>query len=146
MQKDEAISMANLLCWRAGVAPCRVDWSTRHTRGCYRPDQKAIKVGPRAWGSVEAQLIHEVAHHVTMERGAKARGVAIPKRPAARRAFYRKYPGLRQVTWSDGKRWARVFHGPTFVETLKELAALWYGDAKRYDWANEYRSIRNSCD
>lgn len=148
--------MVLFLCWRAGVKPCRVDWSARHVRGCYRPDQAAIKVGPSDRGAAIKglnRILHEVAHHVVHARGAEARGVKIPKRPAARAAFYRKFPGLRPVGWERlsaassknvavWKRWGAIHHGPVFVETLRELASHWYGDATAYPWEDEYRSIR----
>lgn len=45
------------------------------------------------------------------------------------------YPGLR------GRR---SWHGPTFIDTLKELVVAWYGSMDGYAWETEYASIRKA--
>lgn len=126
--REDAQQLIRLLCWVARVPEPSVTWTARAVRGCYmtpvprRLPRGRIVVGPRVRDGLAA-VIHETAHHVVSMR-----------QPRLTVAEWR-----RQHSWRNGRR---TWHGPIFVETLRELAAVWYGDASLYPWETEYRSLR----
>jgi len=129
IKREDAEQLIRFLCWRSRVPePSSVAWLTRAVRGCYktpiprRLPRGQIVVGPRVRDGLAA-VIHETAHHVVSMR-----------QPRLTVAEWR-----RQNSWRNGPR---IHHGPVFIETLRELAQAWYGDAKFYPWETEYRSLR----
>jgi hypothetical protein len=134
IDRTDAEQLIAYLCWRAGVPRPKVSWSGRHVRGSYtgpvpyKAPRGTVHVGPRIRDGL-AGVIHEVAHHVVAMRGPK---LTRRERETARRGLARLGRGAGQF----------VHHGPTFVATLTELAAQWYGDPALYPWHTEYRSVR----
>ncbi len=113
MTHDEAQSIVNLVCWKFGVAPAKLDWRTTGTKaknGVYFPHSKTIQTGPHSWRGVENTLIHELAHHLT---------------PVV----------YRQKNWSQ--------HGKEFQLNLLKVANFWFGDWRRYAWHTEYKRLQS---
>lgn len=131
MRKADAISMVNVLCWKMGLPSVPVNWQerTRDAGAHYTPPKKGFPLGWVYLNNKQDEwvVVHEVAHYVVQQRA--------PKYSKRER---RQFSGLR------GRRFTRgVAHGPVFVETLKEVAAIWYGDFRRYPWKNEYKTLRH---
>jgi len=136
MTKTDALQLVRYLCWRSKVdEPSEVTWTTRAVRGCYtmpihrKLPRGRIACGPRAWISPEAQILHEVAHHICAMRS--------PKRQLTRRER-RESRGLHV--------YGKVVHGPWFTETLIELAEHWHGDVTAYPWKDEYAGVAKWAD
>ena len=133
--RDEIECVIKVVCWRAKVKPPKLSWSGRNVRGCYYPTDQRVCLGPemRNGGNVAATM-HELAHHVVHMRA-----------PRLTKREQRRYPGLHRYSGDYFRGWTRsqkVSHGLVFVDTLKELATLWYGDVSLYPWDHEYRSLR----
>ncbi len=117
MQRETAsierlTEIAAILSAEFNVEPPRIE--LRHKRGAsYQPFFRVILFPVRgSWRGVEITMLHEFAHH------------------------------LHQMTVPWEQRKHHRHHGPVFRDLLHKVAASWYGDAGRYEWGTEYKSIQ----
>ena len=121
-EQQAQVIIETLCCWFEVRQP-KLSWSNRAKRGRYRLSGKLIICGPRCWRGPLNSLLHEFAHYLV----------------DARSGFRRT-----RVTNYFSKKLCRndEHHGPTFHRALTDTAEAWFGDASRYEWGNEYRSLQ----
>lgn len=141
VNQEEAIAMVNLLCWKLNLKPVPVQWVNRKTgRGHYEPPKKRkLPLGQISFSQPvdEMAVVHEVAHYVVNARAPKYTKREMRRYSGLRRG-YQQAPGWGESSRRNPKSW----HGPAFVDTIKELATIWWGDWKRYPWIGEYASVK----
>jgi hypothetical protein len=65
--KDDALLYLKILSRHFGVPVPKLAWSDHRSRGYYSHGG-IVRLGPKAWVSGEATLVHEFSHHLTAHR------------------------------------------------------------------------------
>lgn len=119
MELLQVVEMMRTICAQYGIrSPQAIFRSSGVGYSTYFPSRELIKFQHTV---TEDIVLHELAHHFEKVR---------PRLRAG--GFSRAQYGFRR---------RRDVHGPSFRSRLHELATLWYGDARRYDWSKEYAQI-----
>jgi len=111
--KTEALELLAILAVHFNVPMPNLAWSIDGVRGHAKLEQWTIFAGARSWIGTTNLLLHEFAHLLNFKRNGYGRTRSGARRP----------------------------HGPLFIETLYEVAEAWHGDAAKYGWGLEYKTV-----
>ena len=111
--RAEALKLSEKLSAELGISTPGIRWTDRSRNGTYYVGEAVIAIGPACWRGALSVFIHEYAHHVNHALGVEMSDFTVRS------------------------------HGPQFREALEMVAAMVLGDARRYTWHTEYRSIRS---